>query len=111
MLGNPVGALWGPLFPPSLSDLSPGAVSLLLYCLRIINPAFLERLSRLTFVGRIKIENSLSKDETSWVRMDTDDDKIRLMESPPWISPSAEITQLWQMPKSVCVFPFVPDGA
>lgn len=47
---------------PSLSDRSPGAVGLLLYCLR------------LTFVGHNEIENSLPKDETSWVRMDTDDE-------------------------------------
>lgn len=50
---------------PLLSDRSPGAGGLLLYCLMIANPAVLEGLSRLTFMGHNEIENSLPKDETS----------------------------------------------
>lgn len=50
---------------PSLSDHSPGAGGLHLYCLMIANLAVLEGLSRLTFMGHNEIENLLPKDETS----------------------------------------------
>lgn len=80
MLGNPVGALWHAV-SLSLWTFSSLLWVLLLYCLMIVNPAF--SLSRLTFMGHNEIENSLPKDETSWVKMDTGGDKIRLMQSPP----------------------------
>lgn len=76
MLGNPAGALW------HSARLLLGTFSWCCgctgYCLMIINFALLERSSKLTFMGRSEIEKSLPKDEACWVRMDSNNVKIRI---------------------------------